>query len=148
MQTNLSNTAFAPLSPAAQMAADATDHMTEAERLSFAISLVNQACQTASIPTLRRVSTVALAAMRDIELDRMADKLSPTSPIDPVFWRVFLSFYNRAEHPTIANAYRHACLLVAHEKITCKTASEQAVRFALTDFHCANRTYKDDERAN
>lgn len=148
MQTMSINTAFAPLSTAGQMAADATEHMTEAERLSFALSLVNQACQAASIPALRRLSALALTTARGIEVDRMADKLSPKSAIDPEFWRLFLSFYNRSERPTIANAYRHTCLLIAHENRNCLIATDQSVRFALTEFHCANRATDTAGRAN
>lgn len=148
MQTISTNTAFAPLGTAGQMAADATELMTEAERLSFAISLVNRACLTASIPALRRLSVAALTTLREIEVDRMADNLSPKSAIDPVFWRLFLSFYNRSERPTIANAYRHTCLLIAQEKRNCLIATEQSVRFALTEFHCANRATDIAGRAN
>lgn len=148
MQTISQNTAFAPLSTAAQMAADAAEHMTEAERLAFAISVANQANQKASIASLRRLSAAALTTVREIDAAQMADRLSPASRIDPAFWRIFLSFYNHTTQPTIAMAYRHACLLVRHKNRQCLIASEQAVRHALTELHCASRATPQDRSAN
>jgi len=137
MQTTAENTAFAPLTPAGQMAADATEHMTEAEQLILAISIINQARQPASMRALQRASAMALATARDIQSSRMADRLSPASRIDPVFWRAFLSFYNAPDQPSISTSYRHTCLLVAHDQTDCIVASEHQIRHALSDLHCA-----------
>jgi len=135
MHMTNSNQALGPTPPACQMAADATAHMTESQRLALAIQLINGATQPASIPTLRRISQLAGTTGQQIEASRMVDAIPATSSVDPAFMRVFLKHFNTPKGTSFQQAYRHACLDVTQNKLTCCASSQTAVRHALTAYN-------------
>lgn len=139
MPTTAKNTAFAPLSPAAQMATDAAEFLTEEQRLVFALDWVNSAKQPGSIAALRRLINVSNSTIQEIEVSRIADAMPPSSSVDEAFMRLVLKHYNKSSKPSIAQAHKLAVFEVGKNLLECCVSSERSVQNALKSYRCDGR---------
>lgn len=131
----LEEQAFGPMKPAVQMAVDASEHLTEASRISVAALIVKDVDSPASIAGLTRLKAVIDATIREIQASRMADDMPVDSSVDPVFMRVFLGYYIDPKGTSFAAAYRAAVLHVSTHRIVCIAPPQYVVRHALKAYH-------------